>query len=105
MIKKVQGYSGGSCGEWLETEKTNGVLFYGITESLSLSPSLPLSLSLYVDGSRPIYKFPTLPVSIRFYYFYYIFFHDFLELEYSHFFSFMRIDWQAKISLFKAAPY
>jgi hypothetical protein len=29
--------SGGSCGEWLETEKTKGVLFYGITESLSLS--------------------------------------------------------------------
>jgi hypothetical protein len=32
--------SGGSCGEWLETEKTKGVLFYGITESLSLSLSL-----------------------------------------------------------------
>jgi hypothetical protein len=80
-----------------------GTVLWNNGVPLSLSLSLYLSTLMDRDPYINSLLFLFLSDSTTFIIFLFIYFHDFLKLEYSHFFSFKRIDWQAKISLFKAA--
>ena len=87
-------------------------LSHSLSLSLSLTHSLSLSLSLSLHWWIATHlNSPTLFVSIRFY-FYCLFLISLswfgifsLFSFFFFFFSLTRIDWQAKISLFKVCPY